>query len=38
MGYEQSLMTGVFSVRCVTRYATTVLDPEQCGIILANQV
>ena len=37
MGYSQGLLTGVTTVRCVTRYATTVLDPEQCGIILANQ-
>jgi P22 coat protein - gene protein 5 len=37
MGYSQGLLTGVTTVRCVTRYATTVLDPEQCGIIIANQ-
>jgi P22 coat protein - gene protein 5 len=37
MGYSQGLLTGVTTVRCVTRYATTVLDPEQCGVIIANQ-
>lgn len=37
MGYSQNLLTGVTTVRCVTRYATTVLDPELCGIIIANQ-
>jgi len=37
MGYSQGLHTGSLSIRCITRYATTVLDPEQCGIILANQ-
>ncbi len=37
MGYSQELMTGQLRIRCVTRYATTVLDPEQAGIILANQ-
>lgn len=37
MGVEQNLMAGTVSIRCITRYATTVLDPEQCGIILANQ-
>jgi hypothetical protein len=37
MGYSQALLTGVTTVRCVTRYATTVLDPEMCGVILANQ-
>jgi P22 coat protein - gene protein 5 len=38
MGYEQNMMKGEIAVRCVTRYATTVLDPEQVGIIIANQV
>lgn len=38
MGYSQGLMNGSLQIRCVTRYATTVLDPEQCGIIIANQV
>ena len=37
MGYSQALLTGVTTVRCVTRYATTVLEPEMCGVILANQ-
>jgi len=37
MGYSQGLLTGVTTVRCVTRYATTVINPEACGIILANQ-
>jgi hypothetical protein len=37
MGYEQGLLTGKMQIRCVTRYATTVLDPEACGIIIANQ-
>lgn len=30
-------LTGISVVRCTTLYATTVLDPEQVGIILANQ-
>ena len=30
-------LTGISVVRCTTLYATTVLDPEQCGIIIANQ-
>lgn len=30
-------LTGVSTIRCTTLYATTVLDPEQCGVILANQ-
>jgi hypothetical protein len=37
MGIEQGLMAGSISIRCVTRYATTVLDPEMTGVILANQ-
>jgi hypothetical protein len=37
MGYGQELMPGALRIRCVTRYATTVLDPEQVGIIIANQ-
>ena len=37
MGIEQGLMQGSVSVRCITRYATTVLDPESTGIIIANQ-
>jgi hypothetical protein len=30
-------LTGISVVRCTTLYATSVLDPEQVGIILANQ-
>jgi hypothetical protein len=30
-------LTGISTVRATTLYATTVLDPEQCGIIIANQ-
>lgn len=30
-------LTGVSVIRCTTLYATTVLDPEQVGIIIANQ-
>ena len=37
MGYEQTMMKGELAIRCITRYATTVLDPEMCGVILANQ-
>jgi hypothetical protein len=37
MGVSQGLMTGLISVRFITRYATTVLDPESCGILIANQ-
>lgn len=38
MGYSQGLMNGLLQVRAMTRYATTVLDPERCGIIIGNQV
>jgi len=37
MSYAFNHLTGVTTVRFTTLYATTVLDPEQCGIILANQ-
>lgn len=37
MGYEQTLMKGELAVRCITRYATTLIDPEKAGIIIANQ-
>lgn len=37
MAYKFDSMTGVCQVRFTTLYATTVLDREQCGIILANQ-
>lgn len=30
-------LAGKVDIRCTTLYATTVLEPEQCGIILANQ-
>lgn len=34
---QQNVMTGALAVRMITRYATTVLDPESCGILLSNQ-
>lgn len=37
MSYAFNHLTGLTTVRCTTLYATTVLDPEQCGIIIANQ-
>lgn len=37
MSYEFNHLTGLTTARFTTLYATTVLDPEQCGIILANQ-
>ncbi len=37
MGVEQNLMAGTVKIRCITRYATTVIDPEATGVILANQ-
>jgi hypothetical protein len=37
MSYEFDHLTGITTVRFTTLYATTVLDPEQCGIIIANQ-
>lgn len=37
MSYAFNHLTGIVTVRCTTLYATTVLDPEQCGIIIANQ-
>lgn len=37
MSYAFDHLTGVSSVRCHTLYATTVLEPEHCGIIIANQ-
>jgi len=30
-------LAGKVDIRCTTLYATTVLEPEQCGIIIANQ-
>lgn len=37
MSYNFNHLTGVTTCRFTTLYATTVLLPEQCGIILANQ-
>jgi hypothetical protein len=37
MSYAFNHLTGVATVRFTTLYATTVLEPEQCGIIVANQ-
>jgi len=37
MSYQFNHLTGVTTVRCTTLYATTVLEPEHCGIIIANQ-
>lgn len=37
MAYKFDSMTGICQVRFTTLYATTVLDREQCGVILANQ-
>jgi hypothetical protein len=37
MSYNFNHLTGLTTVRFHTLYATTVLDPEQCGIIIANQ-
>lgn len=37
MSYSFNHLTGVVTTRFTTLYATTVLDPERCGIILANQ-
>ena len=37
MSYFFNHLTGLTSVRCHTLYATTVLEPEHCGIIIANQ-
>lgn len=38
MAYTFNSLTAVATIRFTTLYATTVLEPEQCGIILANQV
>lgn len=38
MSYSFNHLTGVTTARCHTLYATTVLEPEHCGIIIANQV
>lgn len=37
MSYAFNHLTGVTTCRFTTLYATTVLDPEQCGVIVANQ-
>lgn len=37
MSYAFNHLTGVATCRFTTLYATSVLDPEQCGIIVANQ-
>lgn len=37
MAYQFNSLTGKTSCRFTTLYAATVLNPEQCGIILANQ-
>lgn len=37
MSYDFDHLTGKASCRFTTLYATTVLEPELCGIILANQ-
>lgn len=37
MAYQFDTMTAKTAVRFTTMYATTVLDPEQCGIVIANQ-
>lgn len=37
MAYQFDTMTAKTAVRFTTLYATTVLDPEQCGIVIANQ-
>jgi len=37
MSYGFKHLTGVMTARFTTLYATTVLEPEQCGVILANQ-
>jgi len=37
MAYKFDALTGICVVRFTTLYAVTVLDPESCGIIIANQ-
>lgn len=37
MSYSFNHLTGITTARCHTLYATTVLEPEHCGIIIANQ-
>lgn len=38
MSYAFNHLTGKTSCRFTTLYATTVLQPEKCGIVIANQV
>jgi hypothetical protein len=35
---QMNALTGVMSVRYTIHYAVNVIDPEKCGIILANQI
>lgn len=37
MAYQFNSLTGKTSCRFTTLYATTVLDPEKCGVVVANQ-
>jgi hypothetical protein len=37
MAYQFNSLTGRTSCRFTTLYATTVLDPEKCGLVVANQ-
>ena len=37
MSYAFNHLTGVVSTRFTATYATTVLEPELCGLIIANQ-
>lgn len=37
MGYSVDLVKGLVYIRHLVRYAATLLDPEQAGIIIANQ-
>lgn len=37
MSHQFNHLTGITTVRCTTLYAATVLEPEHCGIIIANQ-
>lgn len=37
MSYAFNHLTGITTVRFTTLYAATVLEPEHCGVILANQ-
>jgi hypothetical protein len=37
MAYQFNSLSGKTSCRFTTLYATTVLEPEQCGVVVANQ-